>query len=59
MEMDQQALDACALARERWSQFQGKRQVQVDELAFVREDADCWSDVASVPLGRSLLSPRP
>jgi len=59
MELDQQALDACDLARERWSQFQGKRQIQVDELTFVREDADCWYDVASVPLGRSLLSPRP
>jgi 2'-5' RNA ligase len=59
MELDQQALDACDLARERWSRFQGKRQIQVDELTFVREDADCWYDVASVPLGRSLLSPRP
>jgi 2'-5' RNA ligase len=59
MELAQQALEACDLARERWAQFQGQRQIQVDELAFVREDADCWYDVASVPLGRSLLSPRP
>jgi 2'-5' RNA ligase len=59
MELEEQALAARAMARERWSQFQGKRQVHVDELAFVREDADLWLDVASVPLGRSLLSPRP
>jgi 2'-5' RNA ligase len=59
MDLDQQALAAGVMARERWSQFHGKRQVHVDELVFVREDADSWQDVASVPLGRSLLSPRP
>jgi 2'-5' RNA ligase len=59
MELEQHALTARAMARQRWSQFQGKRQIHVDELTFVREDADRWYDVAAVPLGRSLLSPRP
>jgi hypothetical protein len=59
MDLEQQALAARAMARERWSQFQGRRQVHLDELTFVREDADRWLDVAAVPLGRSLLSPRP
>jgi 2'-5' RNA ligase len=57
-EHDQQARDACRLARERWSQFQGARVIHVDELMFVRENGEAWEDVASIPLGRSLLSPR-
>ncbi|MFY9560445.1 MAG: 2'-5' RNA ligase family protein [Terriglobales bacterium] len=57
-ELDQQARDACAVARERWAQYGGPRLIHVDELMFVREDGDTWRDVAAVPLGRSLLSPR-
>ena len=59
MELEQQALAAVTIARERWKQFRGQRQVHVDELVFVHGDADAWQDVASVPLGRSLLSSRP
>jgi 2'-5' RNA ligase len=50
----------CALrvARERWQQFPGSRRILLDRLTFVREDAlNCWSDLAPVPLGKSLVSP--
>ncbi len=55
-EQDQQAREATALARRQWSQFQGLRQVPVDELMFVRESNGSWQDVASVHLGRRLTS---
>jgi 2'-5' RNA ligase len=58
MELEQQALDAMAIARERWSHFPDPRQIHVGELMFVREGNDCWQDVASLPLGRGLLSSR-
>ena len=58
-ELDQQALDAALVARERWAQFGGSRTIHVDELMFVREIDAVWQDVARVPLGRSLLSSRP
>ena len=54
----QQALEARDVARARWAQFHGKRQIHVSELMFVKEGSDCWYDVAPVPLGRGLLSPR-
>ncbi len=55
-ETDAQANAACAIARERWAQFPGKRQVDVEELVFVREHGDRWQDLALVPLGRGQLS---
>ena len=55
-ETDALAKSACALARERWAQFAGKRQVDVEELVFVRENGSCWQDLAPVPLGRGQLS---
>jgi len=58
-ERDEQAREGSRLARDRWAQFQGPRNVRVDELMFVREDGGVWHDVAPLPLGRSLLSPRP
>lgn len=58
-ELDQQALDAASVARERWAQFTGSRSIHVEELMFVRETNGVWQDVALVPLGRSLLSSRP
>ena len=58
-EEDQQARDAVDLARKRWTEFNGPRQIHVDELMFVREVNSVWHDVAPFPLGRSLLSPRP
>jgi len=55
-ERDEQARAAYVIARERWAQFPGKRQVHVDELMFVRENGGRWQDVAPVPLGRGQLS---
>jgi len=51
-----QAREALKTARDRWAKFEGKRQVHVDELMFVRETNGIWQDVAPLPLGRSLLS---
>jgi len=53
---DEQARAVCVVARERWAQFPGKRQVHVEELMFVRENGDFWQDVAPLPLGRGQLS---
>ena len=58
-ENDEQAEAAVVLARERWGQFQGLRQIQVDELTFVREVNGHWEDVAPLPLGRGQLSSHP
>lgn len=58
-DLDQQARDAAVVAGERWAQFDGARNIHVDELMFVRETNGVWQDVAPVPLGRSLLSSRP
>jgi 2'-5' RNA ligase len=55
-ETDEQARAAFVVARERWAQFPGKRQVQVEQLMFVRENGNLWQDVAPVPLGRGQLS---
>jgi 2'-5' RNA ligase len=55
-ESDEQASAAAILARERWEKFEGKRQVHVEELMFVRETDGIWQDVAPLPLGRGQLS---
>jgi 2'-5' RNA ligase len=57
-ESNEQATTALAIAREHWSQFRGERQVQVDEVMFVRECDGSWQDIALVPLGRGQLSAR-
>lgn len=57
-ELDEEAHRAVVVARERWRQFQGKRQVHVEELMFVREVDGRWQDLAPVPLGRGQLSSR-
>jgi 2'-5' RNA ligase len=58
-ELDEEARAATILARERWRQFEGKREVHVDELMFVRESNGIWQDVAPLHLGRGQLSSRP
>ena len=58
-ELDEQARVACTVARERWAQFPGKRQIPVAELVFVRENLNCWQDVAAIPLGRAQTSAKP
>ncbi|HTR25661.1 MAG TPA: 2'-5' RNA ligase family protein [Terriglobales bacterium] len=55
-ERDEEARAALTVARERWRQFEGKRQVHVDELMFVHEADGRWKDLALVPLGRGQLS---
>ena len=55
-ETDGQARAAEAIARERWAEFPGKRQVFVEQLMFVRENDGAWQDVAQLPLGRGQLS---
>jgi 2'-5' RNA ligase len=55
---DEQARAAWAVAKERWSRFQGPRQIHVEDLMFVQQNGDHWRDVALVPLGRSQLSSR-
>ncbi len=55
-ERDEQARAAYLIARGRWAQFSGPRQVPVEELMFVREIGGDWQDVAPVPLGRGQLS---
>ena len=59
MEHEQQARDAYEIARKRWAEFPDPRKIHINELMFVREQDGVWQDVASIPLGRSLLSPRP
>jgi len=55
-ERDEEARAAYLIARGRWAQFLGSRQVPVEELMFVRETGGDWQDVAPVLLGRGQLS---
>jgi hypothetical protein len=54
-ESDEQARAATVLARERWEKFQGKRQVHVDKLMFVRETGGIWQDVAAASRTRPII----
>jgi 2'-5' RNA ligase len=59
MSAEAQAQKAYRVACKRWSHFEGSRDIQVSELTFVREEEqNCWVDLAGVPLGRKLVSPR-
>jgi 2'-5' RNA ligase len=53
---DTEARAAFAIARERWAQFSGRRDVLVEKLMFVREANGHWQDVAPLPLGHGELS---
>lgn len=58
MGAEEQAQNAYLMARRRWAQFQGDRSIRVENLTFVREEAqNHWVDLAGVPLGQSLVSP--
>jgi len=57
-ESDEQARTISVLARDRWAQYQGKRQVRIEQLSFVRESEGVWQDVAPIPLGHGQLSPK-
>ncbi len=53
----QTAQTAFEIARQRWNDYHGSRCILLENLTFVREDAqNCWIDLAPVPLGRSLVS---
>jgi 2'-5' RNA ligase len=57
MSTQAQAEDAYIVARDRWAQFRGSRQVQIQQLTFVREaEENRWVDLAGVPLGRTLVN---
>lgn len=54
---EEAAQRAYITARDLWAQFQGSRRVLVKELTFVREeDENRWTDLAGVPLGRTLVN---
>jgi 2'-5' RNA ligase len=57
MSRQEAALNACQLARERWAAYKDSRRITLENLTFVREDAEnCWVDLAAVSLGRRLVS---
>ena len=61
MSAEAPARTAFQMARERWSHYAGSRRILLERLTFVREDIrdgalNCWVDLASVVLGRSLVS---
>jgi len=61
MSSEQTAQSAFQMARERWAHFSGSRRILLEKLTFVREDVgevapNCWVDLASVRLGRRLVS---
>lgn len=59
MSTEPQAEQAYLIGRDRWARFPGSRRIELKELTFVREDApNQWLDLAGIPLGRSLVSPR-
>jgi len=50
------AQGACQLAGKRWAHFKGNRRILLEKLTFVREETEgCWTDLAPVPLGGSLV----
>ena len=54
---EQAAREAFEICKKRWQEYPGSRRVLLEKLSFVREDAqNCWSDVAPIQLGRSLVS---
>jgi 2'-5' RNA ligase len=55
-ESNEQANAALTLARQRWAEFPGEREVMVEKLMFVRESDNRWQDVAPVLLGHGQLS---
>jgi 2'-5' RNA ligase len=55
-ETNEQANAALTLARQRWAEFPGEREVMVEKLMFVRENGGRWQDVAPVLLGHGQLS---
>jgi 2'-5' RNA ligase len=55
-EHDAEARAAFEIARKRWAEFTGRRDVPVEKLMFVKEVDGQWQDVAPLPLGHGELS---
>jgi 2'-5' RNA ligase len=56
MATEEQAQHAYLMARRRWAKFHGDRSIRVEQLTFVREEAqNCWVDLAGFTLGASLV----
>ena len=55
-ENDAEAQSAYEIARQKWAQFSGRRDVLVEKLMFVKEIDGHWQDVAPLPLGHGELS---
>lgn len=53
----ERASQALEIARRRWADYKGPRNIRIEELTFVREgDGGGWVDLAKVRLGRALAS---
>jgi 2'-5' RNA ligase len=53
MSAEEEAQEAYRIAQRRWSEFDGSRSIQVEQLTFVREEAaNQWSDLTEVPLAK-------
>jgi len=50
-ETDDQARAALAIARQRWAEFSGERQVLVEQLMFVREKDGAWQRRGTSAIG--------
>jgi 2'-5' RNA ligase len=56
MSNEEQAQEAYLTARHRWSEYEGSRSIRVEELSFVREEAqNRWVDLAGISLGHPLV----
>ncbi|MGH9513908.1 MAG: 2'-5' RNA ligase family protein [Terriglobales bacterium] len=56
MGAEDEAQEAYRVAQRRWSEFEGSRSIQVDQLTFVREQgSNRWVDLAEIQLGHPLL----
>jgi 2'-5' RNA ligase len=56
MSSESLARDAFLVAHDRWARYSGTRRILLEKLIFVREEAqNCWLDLASVQLGRTLV----
>ncbi len=59
MDTVEEATPALHQARRRWEEYRESRRVLIDEVTFVREaGANCWNDLAPLPLGRRLAPTR-
>ena len=60
MNTNEQARESMSTAIRLWGEYAGTRQIQIDQLTFVRAGgaADRWLDIAPIPLGHRLATAR-